>query len=85
MSHQHYDEAQDRRWTCHRNPCLLHEVAPAPPAVSEPSPAALADVLAAAVLDGQLPPVELERMARAYFLARGLAVFAYRHGPESPR
>jgi hypothetical protein len=71
MSHHHYDEAQDRRWACQVHNCLLHDVAPAPiQPPPEPSPLAQADVLAAAILDGVLPPFELERMAQRYFLAR---------------
>ena len=41
MHHQHYDETQDKRWTCRRDPCTWHDVAPEPVTeLPEPAPGA---------------------------------------------
>ena len=35
--HTHYDERQDKRWVCRRDPCLWHDVVPEPDVAPPPS------------------------------------------------
>jgi hypothetical protein len=70
--HNHYDADLDRRWPCYVRDC--HGSAPQPPVESPvrvPTPLALADILAAAVLAGEQSLPELQTMAQLYVRVRG--------------